>query len=635
MKKTNHYYISIIAAISITSIAGMLLSSQYSSAESTSSTASVTVPEACTMTSTTNTPHTATLTPNTYSGASGSEYENGIGKTTMTVICNDDNGFSIYAIGYTGNSYDSENHTKLIGTNTGGTIATKAYASGDTTSNWSMKLTKVTDTTESYNPQNLTIQSDTEGTFSSWHSVPASYTKVAEYHANTGSSTTDTTLGVKLETTYAAYISSSQPADTYVGQVKYTMVHPYTEEPLQPQSSASGKICYYANASSAEGTMGCQNVASSVTLLASNFSRTGYGFAGWSDKFDYATNNEAHFYGPQETITIPDTSIYTGDGKGLSLYAVWVKSQGSIQDQSKVASVCNSLTTAPTDGTANLSSVSALTDQRDNETYAIAKLADGNCWMIENLRLESTAEHNSDGTLSQGYGGQFAGLANAEPVWADNITTANSLYSTDGADGTINIGTSNAGYRFPRYNNVNTPTTASDRPQNPTTNDATNTTSNAGMYSYGNYYTWPAAIADTTHYTSGDHNTTSICPIGWKLPLGNTSTGNIDQGASDPANKVPGFSYLDRKMGGTGANQSTAEASLRWRKYPVNTVCSGEVFGGSVGSRGTDGYFWSSTAVSSDLAYSLLLRSYHVIPGTNYYSVKYRGWTVRCVVSGV
>ena len=215
--------------LALTAMVGLELISNKASAESSVvSTATITVPVVCTMRGIGTESHTATLTPNTYSGASGSGYENGIGKTTLTAICNDDNGFSIYAIGYTGNSYDSENHTKLVGANTGGTIVTKAYASGDTSSNWSMKLTKVTDSTESYNPQNLTIQSDTEGTFSSWHSVPASYTKVAEYHANTGSSATDTTLGVKLETTYAAYIASNQPADTYVGQVKYTMVHPYT-----------------------------------------------------------------------------------------------------------------------------------------------------------------------------------------------------------------------------------------------------------------------------------------------------------------------------------------------------------------------------------------------------------------------
>ena len=235
--KTNLIMRSGVGLLALTMISGLVLISNKASAESSAvSTASITVPVACTMTGE-GTEHTATIAPNTYSGASGSGYENGIGKTTLTAICNDDNGFSIYAIGYTGNQYEGENHTKLIGQSTSSTISTKAYASGDTTSNWSMKLTKIADSTISYNPQNLTIQSDTEGTFSNWHSVPDAYTKVAEYHANTGSSTTDATLGVKLETTYAAYISSSQPADTYVGQVKYTMVHPYNaDEPVIPRS---------------------------------------------------------------------------------------------------------------------------------------------------------------------------------------------------------------------------------------------------------------------------------------------------------------------------------------------------------------------------------------------------------------
>ena len=241
--------------------------------------------------------------------------------------------------------------------------------------------------------------------------------------------------------------------------------------------------------------------------------------------------------------------------------------------------------------------------------------------MIENMRLDNTATGNSDGSLAQGYGGQFAGLASPESPWASNSTTANSLYSTDGADDTINIGTSNAGYRFPRYNNQNT----SDRASAPATS--------ANTYSYGNYYTWHAAIADTTNYTSGDHNTTSICPTGWQIPLGNTSTGDIEQGENDTANKVGGFSYLDRKMGGTGAYQSTAADSLRWRKYPVNFVYSGYVYSGSVYIRGSNGSYWSSTANSSSNAYSLYFYGSSVYPGTSS-SLKYSGRTMRCVASG-
>ena len=636
-----------IGLISLTLMSGGVLASSFVSATDDEVVDSVqlTVPIACTMTGTA-TSHTAIMNPGTYSGASGSEYENGIGKTTLTAICNDDNGFSIYAIGYTGNQYSGENHTKLVGTNTGGTITTKAYQSGDTTSNWSMKLTKVTDASESYNPQNLTIQSDTEGFFDTWHSIPDTFTKVAEYHANTGSSTTDTTLGVKLETTYAAYIASNQPADTYIGQVKYTMVHPYTEEPLQPQPSTAGCINYHANASSAMGTMGCQSATdnASVTLLASNFSRTGYGFAGWSDKFDYATNAEAKFYGPQETITAPVGTT----ANGLSLYAVWVKSEGNLQDTSKVTSLCGtngtggSLIAAPTDGTANLTSVSALTDQRDNNTYAIAKLADGKCWMIENLRLESTADHNSDGTLAQGYGtsatyGNFGGLATAESTNFSNITTANSLYysGTQSGDATIDIGTTNyPGYRMPRYNNLNTSTRAS----NPTSNTFPNDDTTGGMYSYGNYYTWHAAIADLAYNGTNNQSTTgtSLCPAGWHLPKGGDKSNEVNNelwslvvdginGGTKPANYDSStYPYYNDTPEGS-------DASNKLRAYPNNFLYSGYFSTSSAYNRGSSGYYWSSTARYRSSSYRLYLYSSLVSPGTDSISMNY-GLSIRCTV---
>ena len=587
------------------------------------------------MTSINDSPHTATISANTYSGASGSDYENGIGKTTLAVVCNDSNGFAIYAIGYTGDSYDSANHTKLVGTNTNLAIDTAVYDSSDTTSSWSMRVNKITDSTVSYNPQNMSILNS----FDSWHAVPASYTKVAQYHASTGSSTTDSTLGAKVTTTYAAYIAQNQPADTYIGQVKYTMVHPYTEAPLQPQPATSGCINYFANASNAVGTMGCQSATdgNSIELLASNFSRTGYGFAGWSDSFDYATNPSAHFYGPMETITVPTGTT----ANGLSLYAVWIKSQGSIQDTDKVAALCGtngtggSLTAALTDGTANLTSVSALTDQRDNNTYAIAKLADGNCWMIENLRLNNTAEHNSDGTLAQGYGtsatyGNFGGLANAESANFSDSTIANSLYysGTQSGDDTIDIGTtSSPGYRMPRYNNLNT----TNRATNPTSNTFVGDNTTGGMYSYGNYYIWHAAMANTTYYSSptatdADGKTsetvnTSLCPTGWRLPYGN-NTGN---GAT-----IGGFYNLNYKIN-NDSNVTNSTASRKLRAFPNNFLRSGAFTTSSAGDRGSYGYYWSSTAFSYSSSHLLRLGSSDVVPGTAF-GAKYYGLSIRCTV---
>ncbi|MBR2741844.1 hypothetical protein IKD98_03800 [Candidatus Saccharibacteria bacterium] len=570
-------------------VAGASLASNVVKADDVIDDVAITIPVSCTMTGTGQNTHSANVTNGTY--------EDDIGTTTLKVLCNDSEGFSIYAIGFTGDQYTGEDHTKLIGVANNQKIATGTATSGSV-SNWAMKLE--TDGTATYA---LTLDNG----FGSYSAVPDSYTKVA--HKDSGTDVGTSAVGSTLTTTYASFIASNQVADTYSGKVKYTMVHPASETPLHPETTQAGQICYYPNGSNVEGSMGCQTIsasATSATLLASNFSREGYGFAGWSKTFDYS--DTTGYLGPQETITFT-AGEYTGDNPGLSLYARWIKSAGSLQGWTG----CSSLASG---------AVTALTDQRDNQTYAIAKLADGNCWMIENLRLENTGTDNANGSLAQGYGGQFAGLADPENAWANNITTVNSLYSTDGSDSTINIGTSNAGYRFPRYNHDNT----SSRASTPTANTV-------AMYSYGNYYTWAAAIADTTAYSSGDYNTTSICPTGWKIPLGNASTGDIEQGASDAANKVTGFSYLDRKMGGTGQSQSTAADSLRWRKYPVNFVYSGYVSSGSVSNRGSSGYYWSSTASSSSRAYYLLLDYSSVNPGT-YNNNKHYGRTVRCVASG-
>jgi uncharacterized protein (TIGR02145 family) len=395
--------------------------------------------------------------------------------------------------------------------------------------------------------------------------------------------------------------------------------------------------------------MGCQSASdgNDIVLLASNFSREGYGFAGWSDAFDYATNQNAHFYGPQETITVP-TGTTTN---GLSLYAVWIKSQGSLQDSTKVAQLCGtgagSLTTAPTNGTANLASVSALTDSRDNETYAIAKLADDKCWMIENLRLEADDTTSAeDIALAQGYGtsttyGNFSGLADAESANFTYSTTANSLYYSGTQSGTasINIGTSNnPGDRIPRYNNLNTPANASNRPQNPTSNTFTNNNTTVGMYSYGNYYTWHAAIADLTY--NGTNNSsvsnTSLCPAGWYLPKGGDKSNEANNdfwslvvtginGGTNPAN------YGSSTQPYYTGSPEASDMSKAIRAYPNNFLYSGSFTTSSARGRGSYGDYWSSTATASDsdTSYYLYLGSSSVYPGTSG-GYKYLGSSIRC-----
>ena len=602
--KKNQLKISLVVGFISVSCTASLFLCQDSFADDIVTDVAVDVPAACTIAGTVDTPHTREME----SGI----YREDIGTTTFKVICNDNSGFSVYAVGY---SNEKIGNNKMLATVSGELapsfdIVTGTASSGSI-SNWAMKLSPVAGT---YAP---TILSDTNGSFSSYHIVPESYVRVATFPNGT-----DGTNGSAFTSTYATYVTSAQPSGTYSSKVKYTIVHPANEAaPPQPQPSTAGCITYYANVSDAQGTMGTQcnlTDGASITLYASNFSRTGYGFAGWTNKYDYATNTDSDlkFYGPQETITVPEGTT----ANGLSLYAVWVKSTGSLQDADKVAELCGTTTTngtlvqAPTNGTANLSSVSALTDQRDNQTYAIAKLADGKCWMIENLRLDNQYTVGSNQTnpsvtnasLSQGYNSSFIGLADPESANFTNSTTANSLYTTEtDVEGKNTISGDRQGYRFPRYNNNNT----SRRVAN-TTNASVNT------YSYGNYYTWHAVIADTTHSTSGDHNTTSICPTGWSVPVGNNTSN--------------GYGKLDVDMGGTGAYQRTAKASNRWRKYPANFLYSGFFSTSSAYNRGSNGIYWSSTANSAVSSYDLSLASTFFDPGTYDNTMNY-GCTARCV----
>ena len=494
---------------------------------------------------------------------------------------------------------------------------------------------------------------------SSW----TNYSGLPLYTAETGKElvSVDTNTVAPIKFKIAAKASTNQPAGTYTNVINFIAVA-NPEPELGPVGCTAGKICYQPNAlSGVVGAMGEQTAAdgNTVTLLASNFSRTGYGFAGWSDVYDYDTNANAHFYGPQEDITVPTGTT----ANGTSLYAVWVKSAGSMQSSS-VSQICNSLTQAPTDGTANLSSVTALTDQRDHQTYAIAKLADGNCWMIENLRLEAENTRTPEKqALAQGYGtsatyGNFGGLANAESANFTDSTTANSLYYSGTQVGTasIDIGTSNRpAYRMPRYNNWNNQSASANRPQDPTTNSATNSTTNAGMYSYGNYYTWAAAIADLTYNDTNNQSTTgtSLCPAGWHLPTGglayasgstsgvnvtgNTSTFrefyNLGYKTMDEVKTAyedtPNSGYAYYSSNTTNTAGKTATAAIR--SFPNNFLYSGNFVGSSAQNRGSRGSYWSSTVSSYYNSYVLYLGSSYVYPGTNFGSKSF-GQSIRCTV---
>ncbi len=333
----------------------------------------------------------------------------------------------------------------------------------------------------------------------------------------------------------------------------------------------SGKICYYENGADVQnggrGTMANQTASSNSTakLIPTNYSRTGYGFAGWT------TSANATPYGPNATISTGDLS-----SAGLSLYAKWVASSGTFQSWTG----CNAMTT---------NSVIALTDTRDNNVYAVAKLADGNCWTIENLRLvPSTATITSENTHNPASG--FA-------TEAASSSSSNALCNTDDDSSCINQLQYNT-------NSLNRSLTQSyDTVGN-----------NVAWYSYGVYYNWYTATAGNGVYnTSANANVTGdICPKNWHLP---TSTSSGEWAALN-----------------TAVNGGVSNADAGLRNYPINLVWSGDYNGSSRTSGYSNGRYWSSTGFDANNAYRMGHQesgSKGSTPSGNYR--KWDGFAIRCI----
>lgn len=212
IRKNKKYFTTLTFLLLLTTVSALVLSkspnTDTTNAAGASILAGVTVDSVCTMSGSveTNQEHVASV--------HGSSYTADIGETTIRVNCNDGNGYAVYAVGFTN---DTEGTNTLEGNYTGYNIPTGTGTS-TTTSNWAMKLTSVSGTSAP------SILSDNNGSFASYHSVPDIATKVV-------SRTSNTTSPSEFKTTYAVAVSGAQPADTYTGQVKYTLVHPSNANP--------------------------------------------------------------------------------------------------------------------------------------------------------------------------------------------------------------------------------------------------------------------------------------------------------------------------------------------------------------------------------------------------------------------
>ena len=201
--------------------------------------------------------------------------------------------------------------------------------------------------------------------------------------------------------------------------------------------------------------------------------------------------------------TYHDTVVFTA----IANYVPTPTFSGITTMQQMTTEICNvetkptkEATQSTTDHTedTNLVPETTLTDTRDGKSYIIRKLADGNCWMSQNLALSTSAGQvltEADTDLMPGRTFTAPAASVEGDTWANN-----------GSDGPHYLEPK------PEFAYIQNGTTPSSTGQ--------------PIEATGNYYDWIMATAgakaeDGTSLisTSSDANAAdSICPKGWRLP---------------------------------------------------------------------------------------------------------------------
>ena len=240
-----------------------------------------------------------------------------------------------------------------------------------------------------------------------------------------------------------------------------------------------------------------------------------------------------------------------------------------------------------------------LTDTRDNKTYTVRKLADGNCWMVKNLDLDLSTAVALDSVTSDLSPGRTWTPQNSTQ------TTEGTAWVQDGGDVAKSMDPGNI--YFPGGVGTGTPDSYVN---------LQGASSGEPWEFIGNYYNWYAATAGTgtAAMTNNQAALNSICPKGWKLP---------DNWGDKSFQKLMNVYGI--------ANDITGASEIL--QLPLNFVRSGYYGWGSdgrVAHKGNVAYWWSSVAQSAVTSWNLNIAPKGVIP-QNYDASKGSGLSVRCI----
>ena len=289
---------------------------------------------------------------------------------------------------------------------------------------------------------------------------------------NTNTATASTTTPENLNLTYAVKTDDTIPSGTYTNDLVYTV----NVKPECLQYTLKFNLDQGTGKPGATYTDRQLSYGTKVNLSDFTPTRTDYEFMGWIATTNNPTTS-AITYNDGANVDINPTNA-----DEITLTAKWkLKPKGiyTISNMQQMnLNICKANTTPLATATAldtdgshhgdpNYVPTVTLTDTRDNNTYTVSKLADGKCWMTQNLRI-------IDKTITP----------------ADSDVTSNYTIPASSISGFDHYDTSNA------YIDNND----------------------------GGFYTWYTATAGTgTQSISSGNTSVSICPKGWRLPTGGNS----------------------------------------------------------------------------------------------------------------
>lgn len=253
----------------------------------------------------------------------------------------------------------------------------------------------------------------------------------------------------------------------------------------------------------------------------------------------------------------------------------------------------------------NLVPRTKLIDSRDGMTYLVSKLADGNCWMSQNLELdldnEPLTSADTDLNTKASWTAKNHTLYPTETDW-DYTDWANDVDRSikPDVDKKFHLGG----------------TTPSPSP--------TSTSSDSAWERTGNYYNWIAMTAGHSEAETGVVND-SICPKGWRLPL---RTG--DKSYYHLINDV----YQTKVISDWSQGYEIITVNNPIEEAPLNFTYSGMLIAWprNIQNDGTFAAYWTAEATSNAAnAYGFAVSYPGIVGNTDTVNYKQDAGPIRCV----